>query len=365
MGKSYMKALMSFAATAILTAGAGIADAQTAATATGSTVTPSQEEVVITGTRRVDRTVADSASPVDVISNDDLVAQPAANMMDQVKYLVPSFFVGQNTISDASTIVRSPSLRGLPADEILVMMNGKRFNRSALVQVYTGGDTALSFGSQGSDLSSLPSIGVKHLEVLRDGATAQYGSDAIAGVLNYGLRDNEGLEVQALYGQYKDQTDGQSHQYAVDWGTRWDRGFVNIAGEYDSDGQTSRGVPAPHRRVVRAGKSDPGEHDAELPAAGADLGPVADPRLQVPAELGLRCHGQQQGLLLRQLRLQPYGRELQLPLFAAGLAHVRAGGRWDGLWRAAAPSSSTRTTTRVPGRRCGCVELPGGWLRPG
>ena len=139
-------------------------------------------------------------------------------MLDQVKYLVPSFFVGQNTISDASTIVRSPSLRGLPADEVLVMMNGKRFNRSALVQVYTGGDTALSFGSQGSDLSSLPSIGIKHLEVLRDGATAQYGSDAIAGVLNYGLRDNEGLEVQALYGQYKDQTDGQSHQYAANCG---------------------------------------------------------------------------------------------------------------------------------------------------
>ena len=240
-----MKALMSFAATAVLTAGAGLADAQTAATATGSTVTPTQEEVVITGTRRVDRTVADSASPVDLISNTDLMEQPAANMMDQVKYLVPSFFVGQNTISDASTIVRSPSLRGLPADEILVMMNGKRFNRSALVQVYVGGDTALSFGSQGSDLSSLPSIGVKHLEVLRDGATAQYGSDAIAGVLNYGLRDNAGLEVQALYGQYKDNNDGQSHQYAVDWGTRWDRGFVNIAGEYDSDGQTSRGVTRP------------------------------------------------------------------------------------------------------------------------
>ncbi len=240
-----MKALMSFAATTILTAAVGTANAQTAATATGSTVAPAQEEVVITGTRRVDRTIADSASPIDVISSADLTAQPASNMMDQVKSLVPSFFVGQNTISDASTIVRAPSLRGLPSDEILVMMNGKRFNRSALVQVYTGGDTALSFGSQGSDLSSLPSIGIKHLEVLRDGATAQYGSDAIAGVLNYGLRDNEGLEVQALYGQYKDHNDGQSHQYAANYGMRWDRAFVNISGEYDSDGQTSRGVTRP------------------------------------------------------------------------------------------------------------------------
>ncbi len=242
-----MKALLILGTSALLAALSGIAVAQTApATATsGAVKTELNEEVVITGTRRVDRTVSDSASPIDVISNNDLVAQSAANMMDQVKYLVPSFFVGQNTISDASTIVRSPSLRGLPADEILVMLNGKRFNRSALVQVYTGGDTALSFGSQGSDLSSIPSIGIKHLEVLRDGATAQYGSDAIAGVLNYGLRDNEGLEVQALYGQYKDHSDGQSHQYSADWGTRWDRGFVNIAGEYDSDGQTSRGVTRP------------------------------------------------------------------------------------------------------------------------
>jgi iron complex outermembrane recepter protein len=243
-----MKALLMLGTSAILTAMAGIAGAQTAGTApAASTAAPvaAGEEIVITGTRRVDRTTVDSASPIDVISSNDLVAQSAANMMDQVKYLVPSFFVGQNTISDASTIVRSPSLRGLPADEILVMLNGKRFNRSALVQVYVGGDTALSFGSQGSDIASLPSIGIKHLEVLRDGATAQYGSDAIAGVLNYGLRDNAGLEVQALYGQYKDQSDGQSHQYAADWGTRWDRGFVNIAGEWDSDGQTSRGVTRP------------------------------------------------------------------------------------------------------------------------
>jgi iron complex outermembrane receptor protein len=88
-------------------------------------------------------------------------------------------------------------------------MNGKRFSRSALVQVYTGGDTELAFGSQGSDLSSIPSIAIKHLEVLRDGATAQYGSDAIAGVLNYGLRDDTGFEVQYRYGQYQDHSDGQ------------------------------------------------------------------------------------------------------------------------------------------------------------
>ena len=309
MGKSYMKALMSFAATAILTAAVGIAEAQTTAVAPASATAPVavNEEVVITGTRRVDRTVADSASPVDIISNTDLTEQPAANMMDQVKYLVPSFFVGQNTISDASTIVRSPSLRGLPADEILVMMNGKRFNRSALVQVYTGGDTALSFGSQGSDLSSLPSIGIKHLEVLRDGATAQYGSDAIAGVLNYGLRDNEGLEVQALYGQYKDQTDGQSHQYAADWGTRWDRGFVNIAGEYDSDGQTSRGVQRPTAVSFAQENTNLANTIPNYPLPAQIWGQSPTHGYKFLLNSALRCHRQQQGLPVRQLRLQPYG----------------------------------------------------------
>lgn len=200
------------------------------------------EQIVITGTRRTDRTITDSASPVDVISSAELRTEPAANLMDQIKNVVPSFFVGQNTISDASSLVRAPSLRGLPSDEILVMLDGKRFNRSALVQVYTGGDTELAFGSQGSDISSIPSIALKSLEVLRDGATAQYGSDAIAGVFNYGLRDDAGFEVQARYGQYKEHSDGKSYQTAVNWGMKFARGFFNISGEYDDDAQTSRGV---------------------------------------------------------------------------------------------------------------------------
>ena len=204
------------------------------------------EEIVVTGTRRVDRTITDSASPIDVISGGDLAAQPSGNLLDTMSNLVPSFFVPQNTISDASTFVRAPSLRGLPSDEVLVMLNGKRFNRSALVQVYNGGDTGLSFGSQGSDISSIPAIAIKRLEVLREGSTAQYGSDAIAGVLNYGLRDDAGLELTARYGQYQDHGDGKSSELAFDWGTHFgNKGFVNIAGEYDHDGQTSRGATRP------------------------------------------------------------------------------------------------------------------------
>src|SRR5689334_19903915 len=105
------------------------------------------DEIVITGTRRTDRTSTNSASPVDVIGSQELTQQPTANLLDTIKNIVPSFFVGTYTISDASTFVRSPSLRGLPGDETLVQINGKRFNRSALVQVYSGGDTGLGFGS--------------------------------------------------------------------------------------------------------------------------------------------------------------------------------------------------------------------------
>ena len=205
------------------------------------------ESIIVLGTRRTDRTATDTASPVDVISAAELSAQPAANMLDAVKNIVPSFYVGQNTISDASTFVRSPSLRGLPADNILVMLNGKRYNRSALVQVYSGGDTALGFGSQGADISAIPTIGIGNLQILREGATAQYGSDAIGGVLNYGLREDAGLELQARYGQYFDNGgDGKSYQIAGNAGVKLgDRGFINISGEYNDDGETSRGTTRP------------------------------------------------------------------------------------------------------------------------
>jgi iron complex outermembrane recepter protein len=205
------------------------------------------DDIIVIGTRRTDRTITDSASPVDVISAAELTSQPASNLLDAVKNIVPSFFVSQNTISDASTFVRSPSLRGLPADNILVQLNGKRYNRSALVQVYSGGDTALGYGSQGADVSAIPSIAVGNLQVLREGATAQYGSDAIGGVINYGLREDAGFELQARYGQYYDNGgDGQSKQIAGYAGTKLgDRGFINISGEYTNDKGTSRGATRP------------------------------------------------------------------------------------------------------------------------
>ena len=184
--------------------------------------------------------MTNSASPVDVISSAELNTQPSSNMLDALKNIVPSFYVGQNSISDASTFVRSPSLRGLPSDEVLVMLNGKRYNRSALVQVVTGSDSGLSKGAQGSDLAAIPAIAISSLQVLREGATAQYGSDAIAGVLNFGLKEKTGFELVGRYGQYYQDGDGKSYQIAGDVGIGIGSfGFINVAGEYDNDGPLS------------------------------------------------------------------------------------------------------------------------------
>jgi iron complex outermembrane recepter protein len=208
-------------------------------------------EVIITGTRRQDRTVAESSAPIDVLSGTDLTSQSSANMLDALSNIVPSFIVGQNSISDASSFVRSPSLRGLPADEMLVMLNGKRFNRSALVQVFYGGETALAFGSQGPDLASIPSIAIKSLEILRDGASAQYGSDAIAGVLNYQLRDNpSGIELTSHFGEYFPgsgySNDGWDRQIAANVGLPLGgQGFFNVSLEWSKYDQTVRNATRP------------------------------------------------------------------------------------------------------------------------
>src|SRR5258707_8994213 len=195
------------------------------------------DEVIVTGTRRTDRTVAESSAAIDVLNGVDLSNVATGNMADTLSSMVPSFIVGQNSISDASSFVRSPSLRGLPADEMLVMLNGKRLNRSALVQVYQGGETELAFGSQGPDLASIPSISIKSLEILRDGASAQYGSDAIAGVVNFHFRDNpSGIELQSRFGEYFPghgyDKDGWDRQVAANAGLPLGgQGFFNVSAE--------------------------------------------------------------------------------------------------------------------------------------
>ncbi len=249
-----MKSMLILGTAVVLSSAMNVAMAQAPATGTSATGSGNTDlaEVIITGTRRVDRTVTESSAPIDVLTGTQLEAHPASNMLDTLSDMVPSFIVGQNSISDASSFVRSPSLRGLPADEMLVMLNGKRFNRSALVQVYQGGETELAFGSQGPDLASLPSIAIKSLEILRDGASAQYGSDAIAGVLNYQFRTNSsGFEVSGTYGQYQPvspyKNDGDAGTVAINWGLplAGDQGFANLSVEFSQNQQTVRNPTRP------------------------------------------------------------------------------------------------------------------------
>jgi iron complex outermembrane recepter protein len=251
-GETCMKTMLIVGIASVLTMSMNVASAQTATTPETGNAAPANElaEVIVTGTRRQDRTVAESSAPIDVLTGAELASYPAANMLDTLSNLVPSFVVGQNAISDASSFVRSPSLRGLPADEMLVMLNGKRMNRSALVQVFQGGETELAFGSQGPDLNSIPSIAVKSLEILRDGASAQYGSDAIAGVLNYQFRNApSGIQLDGRYGKYFPDgypSDGGDGQIAANIGLPLGgQGFVNISAEWSRNQQTVRNPTRP------------------------------------------------------------------------------------------------------------------------
>ncbi|RVT43185.1 TonB-dependent receptor plug domain-containing protein [Sphingobium algorifonticola] len=212
--------------------------------------------IIVTGTRRTDRTVAESAVPVDVFTAETLSQQASGDMNNVLRNLIPSFNVGRFAIADGSTFVRPPTLRGLPPDQILVLVNGKRRHRAALVQI---GGGALAAGAQGVDLAQIPTIAIGQIEVLRDGAAAQYGSDAIAGVINYGLkRDSSGFEVNTRYGQYYE-GDGENIQISANAGFKLtDAGFFNISGEYLDSKQTSRGVQRPGALILsqQAGYAD-------------------------------------------------------------------------------------------------------------
>ncbi|NDE02262.1 MAG: TonB-dependent receptor, partial [Gammaproteobacteria bacterium] len=244
--KSVIEAILAgFAATALASSVASAQQPASPAAQASSAAQDQEEEIVVIGTRRTDRSVTDSASPIDVIGGAELADQPALNLLDVVKNIVPSFYVSQATIADASTFVRAPSLRGMGADQVLVMINGKRYNRAALVQVFVGADSALSFGAQGADIGNIPAIAVGNLQILRDGATAQYGSDAIGGVINYQIRKDAGFEGQFIVGQ-TGEGDGERTQVSAKWGTELGGdGFLVLAGEWFDSKGTSRGATRP------------------------------------------------------------------------------------------------------------------------
>ena len=198
------------------------------------------EEIVTTGTRRADRSAADSPVPIDVISGAEIRQNSSSDLQNLLRTTVPSFDVNTQPISDAATIVRPPNIRGLSPDQILVLVNGKRRHRGSIISFLGGG---ISDGAQGVDISAIPSLAIKRVEVLRDGASSQYGSDAIAGVLNFVLRDDaEGAEVVANYGSTSE-GDGQNYRVAANIGLPLgNSGFINLTGEYSDVEGTVRSV---------------------------------------------------------------------------------------------------------------------------
>ena len=198
------------------------------------------EEVVTIGTRGKPRSVAQSLAPVDVISGDDFVNQGGIDTSDLLRNIVPSFNINDQPISDAATLVRPANLRGLAPDHTLVLVNGQRRHRSGVITWLGNG---VSTGSQGPDISAIPSLALRTVEVLRDGAAAQYGSDAIAGVINFNLKnDNSGGSFEAKYGVYQE-GDGDQYSYAFNKGLPiGDFGFANVTFEWADTDATSRSV---------------------------------------------------------------------------------------------------------------------------
>ncbi len=198
------------------------------------------EEIITTGTRSKARSVEDSPAPVDVLGAEYFSNQGDTDLSNLVRNIVPSYNVNTQPISDAATIVRPANLRGLAPDHTLVLINGKRRHRAAVIYWLGNG---IANGAQGPDISAIPSSALKQVEVLRDGAAAQYGSDAIAGVMNFILKDDaEGASLTAKYGSYSE-GDGDQYSIAGNIGLPLsDAGFANFSFEYGETDATDRSV---------------------------------------------------------------------------------------------------------------------------
>lgn len=212
----------------------------TASFAQSEDASANKDEIISTGTRRKARSAADTPAPVDVISGAEFTNQATQDIGDLLRTVVPSYNVNTQPISDAATIIRPANLRGLSPDNTLVLVNGKRRHRGSVISFLGGG---ISDGAQGVDISVIPAIGLKQVEILRDGASSQYGSDAIAGVMNFQLNDSaEGGRVEASYGSTY-AGDGDNYSIAANVGfALGENGFINLTGEYGQRDGTVRSV---------------------------------------------------------------------------------------------------------------------------
>jgi iron complex outermembrane receptor protein len=240
-----------------------------------------QSQIIVTGTRRTDRTVADSTVPIDVISNEALLNQGSTETNRLLNNLVPSFNFPQPSLTDGTDSLRPATLRGLAPDQVLVLINGKRRHLSSLLNL----NGSVGRGSAGVDMNTIPPLAIDRIEVLRDGAASQYGSDAIAGVINIQLKRRPGGRAQATYGKYittledvhdvasvaptttasgdpaityengeSKRRDGETWTIASNIGVPvGETGYFNVTAEYKDRKPTNRSGPDPRRQYSTTG----------------------------------------------------------------------------------------------------------------
>ncbi|WP_286262839.1 TonB-dependent receptor plug domain-containing protein [Thalassotalea atypica] len=206
------------------------------------------EKIVVVGSRAAPRSIADSAVPVDIVGGNELGKSASSDMLDQLVGAIPSFNVRAQPISDAATLIRPVNLRGLSSDSTLVLVNGKRRHRASVIAFQGGG---VNDGAQGPDISVIPSVALKQVEVLRDGAAAQYGSDAIAGVMNFVLKDDaDGGSLSIKQGEFFE-GDGSTTTIDGNIGMPFtDDGSINLSFQLKQADPTSRSVQRPDAQAL-------------------------------------------------------------------------------------------------------------------
>jgi iron complex outermembrane receptor protein len=211
------------------------------------------ETIVITGTRRTDRTVADSPVPVDVIASEQILNSGQTETNKILNSLVPSFNFPQPSIADGSDALRPATLRGLSPDQTLVLINGKRRHVSALLNI----NGTVGRGSAAVDMNLIPGLAIGRVEVLRDGAAAQYGSDAIAGVINIQLKNaDHGGRASVTWGKYYTTVDNVANVTGLQ---------LTGAGQPQLD-------PADNRYFLANVDGEPTRHDGRQLTMGVNLG---------------------------------------------------------------------------------------------
>lgn len=196
------------------------------------------EDIIIVGNRNVKRTKLETPVPVDVINIDKIQrSAPQMTAQDLLNYVIPSFNAVRQSASDGTEHIDPVTLRGMGPDQVLVLLNGKRRHTTSLVNY----QNTVGNGSVGTDLSTIPVIAIDRIEVLRDGAAAQYGSDAIAGVINIILKKNAGASASLTYG-VSGRNDGDTYQAGANYGASLGKkdGYINLSLQLSHRGKTTR-----------------------------------------------------------------------------------------------------------------------------